>query len=83
MVYLCRWSVEELRYIFVGGPWTRRGGAQSLKGPEFKPAEIGGELHNRIACAVHNKMIKSFDMCESSRDGDQNLRGDDVPPIVV
>ena len=49
-----------------------------LKQPEFKPAEIEDELHNRIACAV-----KSFDLCESSRHGDQNLRGDDVPPIVV
>ena len=31
------------------------------------------DLHKRIACAVHNKMIKSFDMHESSKDGDQDL----------
>ena len=44
-----------------------------LKRPEFKPAEIEDDLHNRIARAVHDKMIKTFDMRESSLDGDQDL----------
>ena len=45
-----------------------------LKQPEFKPAEIEDDLlHKRIAHAVHDKMIKSFYMRESSRDGDQDL----------
>ena len=44
-----------------------------LKRPEFKPAEIEHDLHNRIARAVHDKMIKTFDMRESSLDGDQDL----------
>ena len=44
-----------------------------LKRPEFNPSEIDDDLHKRIARAVHDKMIKSFDMRESSRDGDQDL----------
>ena len=44
-----------------------------LKRPEFKPAEIEDDLHQRIERAAHDKMIKSFDMRESSRDGDQVL----------
>ena len=44
-----------------------------LKRPEFKPAEIEVDSHNGIARAVHDKMIKSFDMRESSRDCDQDL----------
>ena len=62
MVYLCSWAVEELRAVIA-----------LLKRPEFKPAEIEDDLHQRIARAVHNKMRISFDMRESSRDGDQNL----------
>ena len=62
MVCLGRWTVEELRSVIV-----------LLKRPEFNPAEIDDDLHKRIARAVHDKMIKSFDMRESSRDGDQDL----------
>ena len=62
MVYLCSWTVEELKAVIV-----------LLKQPEFKPVEIEDDLHKRIARAVHDKMIKSFDMRESSRDGDQDL----------
>ena len=62
MVYLCSWTMEELRAVIA-----------LLKRPEFKPAEIEDDLHQRIARAVHDKMIKSFDMRESSRDGDQDL----------
>ena len=56
-VYLYNWTVEELRAVIV-----------LLKQPEFKPAEIEDDLHKRIARAVHDKMTKSFDMRESSRD---------------
>ena len=62
MVYLCSWTAEELKAVIV-----------LLKQPEFKPVEIEDDLHKRIARAVHDKMIKSFDMRESSRDGDQDL----------
>ena len=62
MVYLCSWTMEELRAIIA-----------LLKRPEFKPAEIEDDLHQRIARAVHDKMIKSFHMRESSRDGDQDM----------
>ena len=61
-VYLCSWTVEELRAVIV-----------LLKQLEFKPAEIEDDLHKGIAQAVHDKMIKSFDMRESSRDCDQDL----------
>ena len=64
MVYLCSWTVD-------------RGGAQSCNcAPEtaqFKTTKIEDDLHKRIARAVHDKMIKSFYMRESSRDGDQDL----------
>ena len=62
MVYLCSWTMEELRAVIA-----------LLKRPEFKPAEIEDDLHQRIERAAHDKMIKSFDMRESSRDGDQVL----------
>ena len=58
----CSWTLEELRAVIA-----------LLKRPEFKPAEIEDDLLNRIARAVHDKMIKSFDMRESSLDGDQDL----------
>ena len=51
MAYLCSWTIEELRSVIV-----------LLKRPEFKPADI--EEHKRIARAVHDKMIKSFNMRE-------------------
>ena len=54
--------MEELRAVIV-----------LLQQPEFKPAEIEDDLHKRIARAVHDKMIKSFDLRESSRGGDQDL----------
>ena len=44
-----------------------------LKRPEFKPAEIEDDLHNRIARAVHDKTIKTFDMRVGSLDGDEDL----------
>ena len=52
-VYLCSWTGEELRAVIV-----------LLKRPEIKPAEIEDDLHKRIARAVHDKMIISFDMLE-------------------
>ena len=58
----CSWTVEELRAVIV-----------LLKRPEFKPAEIEDDLHNRTARAMHVKMIKSFDTRESSQDGNHNL----------
>ncbi len=54
--------MEELRAVIV-----------LLKRPEFNPAEIDDDLAKRIGRAVHEKMIKSFDMRESSMDGDQDL----------
>jgi hypothetical protein len=54
--------VEELRKVI-----------ELLKRPEFNPAEIDDDLHKRISKAVHDKLIKSFDMRESSLDGDQDL----------
>ena len=33
---------------------------------EFNPAEIDDDLHKRISPAVHNKLIKSFDMHDSA-----------------
>ena len=48
-------------------------------GFKFNPAKIDDDLHKtcdkRISHAVHNKMIKLFDMCESDLDGDQVRAG--------
>ena len=44
-----------------------------LRRLEFTPAEIEDDLHKRIVREVHDKMIKSFNMRESSRNGDQDL----------
>ena len=52
MVYVCSWTLEELRAVIA-----------LLKRPEFKPAEIEDDLHNRIARAVHNKMTKNLSIC--------------------
>ena len=46
MVNLCSWTVEELRAVIA-----------LLKRPESKPVEIEDDLYNRIARAVHDKMI--------------------------
>ena len=44
-----------------------------LKRADFDPAEIGTDLHKRVAAAVKDGFIKRFDMRTSSRDGDQDL----------
>ena len=51
MVYLCSWTMEELSAVIA-----------LLKLLEFKPAEIEDDLHQRIARAVHDNIIKSIDM---------------------
>ena len=56
------WKVEELRKTI-----------ELLKRPEFDPSDIDSDLHARLAKAVHENVIKAFDMRESSRDGDQDL----------
>ena len=61
-VYPCSWTMEELRTVIA-----------LLQRPEFKPVEIEDDLHSRIARAVHDKMIKTFDMRENSLDSDQDL----------
>lgn len=56
------WKVDELRKTI-----------ELLKRPDFDPSDIDSDLHARLARAVHEKVIKAFDMRESDRDGDQDL----------
>ena len=58
----CKWTVEELRKTIV-----------LLKSPDFKPEEVDTDMHQRMAKALRDGYLKSFDMRESSRDGDQDL----------
>ena len=58
------------------GAKSRRGAQSRNCAPEttqIPTTEIEDDLHQRIARAVHDKMIKSFDLRESNRDGDQDL----------
>ena len=48
------WKVEELRKTI-----------ELLKRPEFDPSDIDSDLHARLAKAVHENVIKAFDMRES------------------
>ena len=58
----CKWTVEELKKTIL-----------LLKSSEFKPEEIDTDMHQRMAKALQDGFLKSFDMRESSRDGDQDL----------
>jgi hypothetical protein len=58
----CKWTAEELRKTI-----------ELIKSPDFKPEEIDTDMHQRMAKALRDGYLKSFDMRESSRDGDQDL----------
>ena len=62
MIIYCSWTAEEVREVIA-----------PLQQPEFNLAEIDDNLHKGISRAVHNKMIKSFDMRESHLDSGQDL----------
>jgi len=58
----CKWTIEELRKTIL-----------LLKSSDFNPAEVDTDMHQRMAKALEHGFLKSFDMRESSLDGDQDL----------
>lgn len=57
-----KWTVEELRKT-----------VELIKSSDFHPEEIDTDMHQRMSKALRDGYLKSFDMRESSRDGDQDL----------
>ena len=57
-----KWTIDELKKTI-----------ELIKSKDFKPEEIDSDMHKRMAKALQDGHLKSFDMRESSRDGGQDL----------